>query len=550
MTKASLKDLADDYFNFLAKSFPVMCANDEFHFLPRAQAAGKYLDRMENLQKDSILDVVSFLKEFRNGLDRLSIQESDIEGHTDVELLKSSVAGALLELELYQTWRHNPLLYLKISFMGLDQAISKPFSHEDERRGRIQARLEGIPRLLRQAMNNLERVPETYLHAARAVLKDCRLYLQEIGGFQTEKAPLASKKVLHKTLDSLNGFDKFLQKTVPVHDRIFFIPAIKENLKDYYLSFRTLPEISQLAEQEMQECLMELEKLGSKVDPEKSWLELYDSYLPDELDKIDTMSLYEREIESLSLFFQENEFPETGMQTSFELCETPTYLRSIRSSASFSAALNTSAGEKDFFYITTNMPGEGSQEEKQSQKNRLHREYKFLSAHEVIPGHHQLDYERRKQKNLIRRQIESPLFYEGWASYAETLLSEYGYVEGPLDRLIDYKRRLWRAARCKIDVGLNAGILSRKESLQILTEMGFTPGEAERQVNRIQLSPGYQLCYFLGRYEIMNLRKHCGRQLGLGRFHQLLLEGGELPFRLIEKRLKAFGADSAQSEED
>jgi hypothetical protein len=38
--------------------------------------------------------------------------------------------------------------------------------------------------------------------------------------------------------------------------------------------------------------------------------------------------------------------------------------------------------------------------------------------------------------------------------------------------------------------------------------------------------------------------------LELGRFHQLLLEGGELPFRLIEKRLKAFDADSTQSEEE
>lgn len=548
--KACLKDLAEDYFDFLAKSFPVMCANDEFHFLPRAQAAEKYLDRMENLQKDAIFETISVLKEFRSRLDRLSIHESDIEGYSDLELLKSNVSSALIELEVYQSWRHNPLLYLKIAFIGLDQAVSKPASCEDERRAGIQARLEGIPRLLRQAMHNLEGMPETYLQAARAVLKDGRLYLTEISRSQTKKAPLARIKVISKTMDSLNVFDKFLREIIPVHNRIFFIPAIKENLKDYYFSFRTLPEISQLAEQEMQECLIELKKLGSKVDPEKSWLELYDSYLPDELDKIDTMSLYGREIESLSLFFQENGFAETEMQTSFELRETPIYFRSIRSSASFSAALNTSAGEKDLFYITTNMPGDENQAEKELQKNRLHREYKFLSAHEVIPGHHQLDYERRKQKNLVRRQIESPLFYEGWASYAETLLSEYGYVEDPLDRLVDYKRRLWRAARCKIDVGINAGILSRKEALQILIEMGFTPGEAERQVNRIQLNPGYQLCYFLGRYEIMNLRRCYEKQLGLSRFHQLLLEGGELPFQLIEKRLKAFDRGGTQSQEE
>jgi uncharacterized protein (DUF885 family) len=53
----------------------------------------------------------------------------------------------------------------------------------------------------------------------------------------------------------------------------------------------------------------------------------------------------------------------------------------------------------------------------------------MLTAHETIPGHHFLDSIRRSLKNPIRRQIESPLFYEGWASYAESMLIEYGYLE-------------------------------------------------------------------------------------------------------------------------
>jgi hypothetical protein len=301
-----------------------------------------------------------------------------------------------------------------------------------------------------------------------------------------------------------------------------------------------LPDISRLTEQKMQDYLMELGKMGSKIDPGKSWLEIYDSYSPYKLGNIDTMRLYEREIQSIAVFFQENGFTETNMKASFDLCETPTYLRSIRSSASFSSALNTQAGEKDLFYITTHLPEGENGEEKESKKKRLHREYKFLSAHEVIPGHHLLDHERRKQENLIRRQIESPFFYEGWASYAETLLGDYAYIHDPLDKLVDHKRRLWRAARCKIDVDLNTGILSRTEAMKILTEMGFTPGEAEEQVIRIQLSPGYQMCYFLGNHEIMQLRKSFGIQLGIEYFHQLLLRGGQLPFHLVKKRLKAY----------
>ena len=52
--KPSVHELADRYFEYVAKQFPVMCASDEFHFLPRAQAACRYYDRLEDLEAGSI----------------------------------------------------------------------------------------------------------------------------------------------------------------------------------------------------------------------------------------------------------------------------------------------------------------------------------------------------------------------------------------------------------------------------------------------------------------------------------------------------------------
>jgi hypothetical protein len=199
--KAYLKDLAEEYFNFLAESFPVMCASDEFHFLPRAQAAGEYLDRVEDLREESIFDIISKLKEFQRRLDSLSIPEIDIEDYADLELLRSNIAGALIELEVCQSWRHNPLLYGKIAFIGLDQAIRISASCEEERRERIQERLKKIPRLLRQAMDNLREVPEIYLQAARSMLMDGRIYLKEISRESDSSVPFVNMKDFHKTLD-------------------------------------------------------------------------------------------------------------------------------------------------------------------------------------------------------------------------------------------------------------------------------------------------------------------------------------------------------------
>ena len=58
------------------------------------------------------------------------------------------------------------------------------------------------------------------------------------------------------------------------------------------------------------------------------------------------------------------------------------------------------------------------------------------------------------------------------------------------------------------------------------------------QINRFLLNPGYQLCYSLGRYEIMQLKEGFGTNTGPETFHRYILEGGELPFHLIAKRFE------------
>jgi uncharacterized protein (DUF885 family) len=210
----------------------------------------------------------------------------------------------------------------------------------------------------------------------------------------------------------------------------------------------------------------------------------------------------------------------------------------VRSSASFAAAFSQNPQEESYFYISTNFPQHNSKETDQHLQRRLNREYKMLTAHETIPGHHFLDSFRRRLSYPIRRQIESPLFYEGWASYAESMLIEYGYLNDPLEALVSLKRELWRSARCQIDVGFTTGKLSEDTALDLLTTCGFDPAEACRQLNRFRLNPGYQLCYGYGSYQFKQIKRKFGHLSASKDFYEFLLAGGELPFHLIEKRFK------------
>ncbi len=304
-------------------------------------------------------------------------------------------------------------------------------------------------------------------------------------------------------------------------------------------SVRNLSEIFDIAVEEWLENLRELESLQKELAPGKSWSQLYHDYTPEEAGAIDTITLYQREMERLKHFFESTGFMGKIATGSPLVCQTPTYLQSVRGSASFSAAFTRDGREKDFFFITTQPQGQRSRETSELRKKRFHREYKFLTAHETFPGHYLLDSTRRMLENPVRSQIESPLFYEGWAYYVESLLTEYGYAESPMDRLIDRKRRLWRAARCQIDIGLSSGRLLPDDAQRLLTTAGFSPDEARGQIDRFRLNPGYQLCYSLGRFEILRLREAYAGKKGHDGFHRLLLEGGQLPFHLIEKRLRS-----------
>ena len=310
---------------------------------------------------------------------------------------------------------------------------------------------------------------------------------------------------------------------------------LEKTVRDHFQLGFTIPEIMGVARTQWDENLHVLEELGGRSTTASGWLSLYDSMRAGELQNMDISELYRQEYRRLQNHFNSLWSFWNAKEARLHICETPRYLRSIRASASFSAAFSRNPREDSFFYITTVLPDEA---ESKSLNSRLHREHLFLTAHETCPGHHYLDHIRRNIPNSLRRQIESPLFYEGWATYAESLLLETGYTKDTRERIVYYKRNLWRAARCLVDVGLTAGLMDLEEARRLLKTSGFSENEASSQIRRFRLNPGYQLCYSLGLHEILKLKRNYGTLLGNDRFHQLLLNGGELPFSLIELRMK------------
>ena len=379
--------LARRYFDELAARFPVMCASDEFHFLPRVQAASRFYDRLDELDGQAIAEAVRLLHRYRNRFDALRVQEHDLERRIDLELLHASAAGILLELEENRSWRHNPLLYLKIGFIGLDHALTKPAADQEETRERALARLSAIPRLLRQAAANLGQVPASYLHAALGMVADCARYLAEILEHPIYSKFASLRDAVEPVESALATFGLFLRRVIPIPDDQCNAPPLEATLRDQFLCQRSVAEIFQIALQEWSENLAQLEDLQRRIDPSRSWSELYHGYCPAAVAHGDTFSLYRQEMQKLQRFFLHHGFQGLIPGRLPQVWETPTYLQSVRSSASFSAAFSSDAREIDFVYITTHLTQHRSSAAAELLRRRLHREYRFLAAHETVPGH-------------------------------------------------------------------------------------------------------------------------------------------------------------------
>jgi uncharacterized protein (DUF885 family) len=222
----------------------------------------------------------------------------------------------------------------------------------------------------------------------------------------------------------------------------------------------------------------------------------------------------------------------------------------VRSSASFAAAFGERADEVSCFHVTPGeLAGRGAEDDRRLDR-RLRRECLFLTAHETYPGHHLLDCYRRALASPVRRQVENPLFYEGWAFFAECLLLEFGVADQPMLWLVHHKRCLWRALRCIIDTGLALGRLDDGRAAELIEQAGFGPGEAADQVRRFRLNPGYQLCYTLGQYELYRLWERYAPVLGKAGFCTAVLDGGEIPFHLAEARLQSLAAEADASTQE
>jgi hypothetical protein len=521
--ETSLQVLGSKIYALLSGFFSVSCSSDEFYFFPQVPLNTESGIKWDRYDAGVIDDVLKELSIRENQLYDLHAMDLTSEQQIDLDLLQQVIARVKLFLSGLGFWRLQPTFYLTIAGIGLVEALE---SGEPEFKA---SRAIDLPYFLDQAAENLKNIPGVYRDLGQAMIPEFRTFIVSLIPHIPE---------IQHSLPALQRFEEKLA-VVPTYEQAHVPPEVLHDLLLYHTSgIRDVAAINQLLDQEILEMKQILEKegrtlavtYGMRPDHNTSWRQILEQIpAPSETDLI---QLYSGEINRLAQECKKKGilFDNVLQGCAVEAKQVPQYLRAIRTASSYSISPGHPPG-RGTFYVS--IPDAAS-----SSKTADHLEYKMLCAHETYPGHHLMDSSRWLLSHPLRRPVEQPVYYEGWACFAEELMRITGYFSRPEERFLLAKRRYWRAVRGKVDLGMQTGAMDIQTSASCLINAGVEKEKSLSISKKYLLNPGYQLCYTTGIRHFLDLYQRFGSN-DLNKFIKTTLTQGEVGFSALEQVLHA-----------
>lgn len=474
---AAVESAAREIMASLTARFPVCMVSDEFHFFPQARAAQPDWSRWDRFAGDEIDDTVAAIAKWVATLSSIAVTPSvpaaeQIEASM-LQRVLTTIGEQFTDVGFHKT---QPTFYLTVATIGLAEALE---AGPDAFRSRI----SGLPGFLRQAIDNLQCIPSLFRDLGLEMVDAMGAWLSSLRQVRGETAT---------ALESLVRLKAHLE-SVETRKRFQPAPEIYARIAGHHMDCR-LPteEIHTELQREIDETETILKREAHRLQPGFSWQQAL-AEMPQPAGSL--RQLYQDQIDALAqhcLAF--DMVSEHQLQTCPVKVEPiPAALRPVRSAAAYSMPPGHPPRGGTFFIA------------EKTGHSAPPVDYGLLTAHETYPGHHLLDSARWRHNRWVRRHVEFPLFYEGWASFAEEILFDTKFFAGTVDRILLAKRRYWRAVRGMADLKLNSADGSIAAVADFLNARGMSRRRSVAMARRYALKPGYQLAYTIGRRKFRRL---------------------------------------------
>lgn len=494
---------------------------------------GTYVGRHEFDSELPRFDAAS-LREYAAALRSYTSSLEEVEAATlDDEIDRTATLHAarhdLLVLEREKPHARNPTHALLYALNGIHLLLVRSADDEAGRGAALLARVRALPRFLDEAAAALTEPQAVFLETAQAMIAGGVSLLRD-GLSRTALTidAIALAEARDAGVDALHRYGDALALMEPAGDQGFGIGRELFDLKLHtaHMIRENADELLRFGERLRADAIAELERLAVELRPNTSWREVVRALREDTPTRDSAIDEY-RSAMSAALAFTVERGLVTVPQGELLVTPTPDFLRALIPFAAYQGPAAFDGDARGTFFVTLPQPHEPW---------RLHcrAELPSTALHEGIPGHHLQIVTACALPRHVRRVLSSPASQEGWALYCENLMAEQGFIGDPAARFFQVHHLLWRALRVILDVSLHTKGMTVDKATEILrSELGLEESIARAEAVRYCAFPTYQLCYALGRREILRLRDDArearGAMFSLRAFHDELLSYGALP---------------------
>lgn len=515
----------------------------KYHFDPAAASAAGLVaqdSRLGSFDADTTREHLAALRSLTGALEELEPEELNEE--IDRTALLGEMRSTIFRFERERPHIRNPGFWLSHLLQGLYTLLARHGQDLPSRVPAVMARLEAAPAFLDTARDSIDEPPSVFVDTALSMLGGGgQLVAQMVAVFASAAPDLAGQLTTagQAALQALVAFGASLRDEIePAADPHAF--AIGEEqfgrrLHHEHALMAGPPELWRYGLHLQEEVTEEIVALAGRLDP-RPWRVLVDELRNDAPPADGLLAAYHDEIDRANNWVLEHDLV-TLPEAPVEVVPTPAFLASLVPFAAYEPPPLYLPDRTGRFYVTVPDPTLPPEAFAQQRRGHCTHSIPAMVAHEAYPGHHLQLVTAQELGSEVRRHIWSPIMVEGWALYTEQLMGETGYYLSDRARLFQLVNLLWRAIRVVLDVGLHTRGMSPTEAVDYMVEhLPIERSSAEAEVRRYCAWPTYQLCYAVGRRELLRLRDACRERDGAAyrarRFHDEVMGYGGLPVSL------------------
>lgn len=482
---------------------------------------------------ESVREQIAALVAYENAIEEA--QADTLADEIDRTAVLHALRHDLLVLARERQHIHNPAYHLWHAVNGIFLLLSRSAANPAARAAAVLARLQALPAFLQTAAQVLTEPDAIFVGVGASMLPATIALIQDglddptIDLSMIDELALAQART--EAVDALELFADLLDGMKPTAGNHFAIgrELFDRKLHTAHMIAENADELMRFGERLRASAIAELEQIAAEIDPGAHWKEIAARLRTDMPSPDSALDEYRAAMDAARNFTISRQLMPVPAAT-LDVVPTPAFLRPLIPLAAYQGPGAFDPVQRGLFLVTLPENGE-------SWRSHCRAELPSTALHEGIPGHHLQMSIGNTLPSVPRRVLSTPAAREGWALYCELLMAEMGFLDSAGERFFQAHNLLWRALRVLLDISLHTKGMSMEEAAGCLRdELGFETHIAEAEAKRYCAYPTYQLCYAVGRRDILalreDLRKARAEEFSLAKFHEELLQYGSLPTAL------------------